>query len=95
MLRAHSEAVHLELESEVTPEEAAERFRRAGGVVVHEDDLPTPRDVAGKDTVHIGRIRRDRAFDPGLALWCVMDQLRKGAALNAIQIAERALGVLA
>lgn len=91
--RAHSEAVHVELDSEVTPEEAADRLRQADGVVVHDEDLPTPRDVAGKDTVHIGRIRRDRAFVPGLALWCVMDQLRKGAALNAIQIAERALGV--
>jgi len=93
VLRAHSEAVHLELTSDVSPEEAAERFRRTSGVVVHDADLPTPRDVAGKDTVHIGRIRRDRAFEPGLAFWCVMDQLRKGAALNAIQIAERALGV--
>ena len=95
VLRAHSEAVHMELESEVSPDAAAERFRRVEGVVVHDQELPTPRDVAGKDTVHIGRIRRDRAFEPGLALWCVMDQLRKGAALNAIQIAERALGVRA
>jgi len=95
VLRAHSEAVHVELDAEVSPEQAAERFRQADGVVVHDEDLPTPRDVAGKDTVHIGRIRRDRAFKPGLALWCVMDQLRKGAALNAIQIAERALSVRA
>ena len=91
--RAHSEAVHVELESEVSPAELASRLQGAEGVVVHEDELPTPRDVAGKDPVHIGRIRRDRAFVPGLALWCVMDQLRKGAALNAVQIAERALGV--
>ena len=83
----------MELASEVTPEEAAQRLRDADGIIVHDEELPTPRDVAGKDTVHIGRIRRDRAFDPGLALWCVMDQLRKGAALNAVQIAERALGV--
>ncbi|MEM8885068.1 MAG: aspartate-semialdehyde dehydrogenase [Planctomycetota bacterium] len=91
--RAHAEAVHLELEREVSPDEAATRMRDSEGVVVHDGELPTPRDVAGKDRVHIGRIRRDRAFQPGLALWCVMDQLRKGAALNAIQIAERALGV--
>jgi len=91
--RAHAEAVHLELEEELSPADAAERMAATAGVVVHADDFPTPRDVAGKDTVHIGRIRRDRAFTPGLALWCVMDQLRKGAALNAIQIAERALGV--
>ncbi|MHC4938624.1 MAG: aspartate-semialdehyde dehydrogenase [Planctomycetota bacterium] len=95
VLRAHSEAVHVELDAEVSPEEAADRLRSSDGVVVHDHELPTPRDVAGLDTVHIGRIRRDRAFKPGLALWCVMDQLRKGAALNAIQIAERALGVRA
>ena len=51
--------------------------------------LPTPREVAGSDDVVVGRVRPDRAFTPGLALWCVMDQLRKGAALNAVQIAER------
>ena len=61
------------------------------GIVLHRTEFPTPRDVAGKDPVHIGRIRADRAFVPGLALWCVMDQLRKGAALNAIQIAETAV----
>ena len=93
--RAHAEAVHVELDRKVDPEEAASAFRGAPGIVLHETGFPTPRDAAGKDPVHIGRIRADRAFEPGLALWCVMDQLRKGAALNAIQIAESALGVTA
>jgi len=88
--RAHSEAVHVELDRKVEPGELLEAYRKAPGVVAHESDFPTPRDVAGKDSVHVGRIRADRAFVPGLALWCVMDQLRKGAALNAIQIAETA-----
>jgi aspartate-semialdehyde dehydrogenase len=91
--RAHAEAVHVELDRAVSPAAAADAFRDAPGIVLHESGFPTPRDVAGKDGVHIGRIRADRAFEPGLALWCVMDQLRKGAALNAIQIAETVLGV--
>jgi len=86
--RAHAEAVHVELDREIAIREALDAYREAPGTVLHPVDFPTPRDVAGKDSVHIGRIRADRAFDPGLALWCVMDQLRKGAALNAIQIAE-------
>jgi len=93
--RAHAEAIHVELDQPVDPASAADAFRHAPGIVLHEKDFPTPRDAAGKDPVHIGRIRADRAFDPGLALWCVMDQLRKGAALNAIQIAESVLGVAA
>jgi aspartate-semialdehyde dehydrogenase len=89
--RAHSEAVHVELEKELSPEEALDVFDAAPGMRVHREGFPTPRDVAGSDEVHVGRVREDRAFRPGLALWCVMDQLRKGAALNAVQIAERAL----
>ncbi len=91
--RAHAEALHLELERPLTPVEARRVLGEAAGVVVAEDDLPTPREVAGTDEVHVGRVREDRAFAPGLALWAVMDQLRKGAALNAVQIAECAMGV--
>jgi aspartate-semialdehyde dehydrogenase len=87
--RAHAEAIHLELERPLTPDEARAACAEAPGVRVAE--LPTPREVAGTDDVHVGRIRTDRAFEPGLALWCVMDQLRKGAALNAVQIAESLL----
>lgn len=91
--RAHAEAVHLELLRPLTPDEARAAYADAPGVRVTRDGLPTPRDVAGTDDVQVGRVRTDRAFRPGLALWCVMDQLRKGAALNAVQIAERALRI--
>jgi len=91
--RAHAEALHVELEKPLDVEAAKRVLAEGEGVVVSDDELPTPREIAGKDGVHVGRIRKDRAFDPGLALWAVMDQLRKGAALNTVQIAERALGV--
>jgi len=87
--RAHSQAVHVELGRALAPEEALGLYDRAPGVKVVREGLPTPREVSGTDEVHVGRVRTDRAFTPGLALWCVMDQLRKGAALNAVQIAER------
>lgn len=91
--RAHAEAVHVELAAPLSPEDARAAYAEAPGIVVHEEGFPTPRVVAGTDDVHIGRVRADRAFSPGLALWCVMDQLRKGAALNAVQIAEHALRI--
>ena len=90
--RAHSQAVHMELCGPLAPGEAIEAYRDAPGVIAREDALPTPRDVSLTDEVFVGRVRADRAFAPGLALWCVMDQLRKGAALNAVQIVEQALG---
>ncbi|MGQ0614348.1 MAG: aspartate-semialdehyde dehydrogenase [Planctomycetaceae bacterium] len=93
VLRAHSEAVHVELERVLEPAEAAAAWEAASGVKYWREGFPTPREAAGTDEVHVGRVRLDRAFEAGLALWCVMDQLRKGAALNAVQIAERALGV--
>lgn len=89
VLRAHSQAVHVELAKPLAPEEALSLYDKAEGVRAVRDGLPTPREVAGSDDVVVGRVRLDRAFSPGLALWCVMDQLRKGAALNAVQIAER------
>jgi len=93
---AHAEAVHVELERPLSPGDARDVLAAAEGVeVAPEGDFPTPREVAGTDSVQVGRIRGDRAFEPGLALWCVMDQLRKGAAVNAVQIAERALGTAA
>jgi aspartate-semialdehyde dehydrogenase len=93
VLRAHAQAVHAELRGPLSREEAIDACRAARGLVVHEEGFPTPREVAGSDDVHVGRIRPDRAFRPGVALWCVMDQLRKGAALNAVQIAELAMGI--
>jgi len=82
----HCEAVWVELEDDLPPERARELLAAAPSVrVVH---VPTPQDAAGTDEVLVGRIRRDATVDRGLALFLACDNLRKGAALNAIQIAE-------
>jgi aspartate-semialdehyde dehydrogenase len=82
----HAQAVWLETESPLAPAEAESVLREAVGVTVAES--PTPGTVAGTDDVHVGRIRRDPTASNGLALLVVNDNLRKGAALNAVQIAE-------
>jgi aspartate-semialdehyde dehydrogenase len=91
-LRAHSEAVWVETERPVSIEEARTAFEKAEGVIVQdrpaEKIYPMPLFAAGKDAVYVGRIRRDIAHPNGLSFWCVSDQIRKGAALNAVQIAE-------
>jgi aspartate-semialdehyde dehydrogenase len=88
----HSLAVFVETERALVPEEATAILRAAPGVVVRDgDDYPTPAEVAGSDEVFVGRIRRDLSSLRGLAFWVVADNLRKGAALNAVQIAERAV----
>jgi aspartate-semialdehyde dehydrogenase len=88
----HSESINLEFERPLTAEEAREALRRAPGVVVVDDaarrQFPLPLDAAGRDEVFVGRIRRDPTVPNGLNLWVVADNLRKGAATNAIQIAE-------
>jgi len=88
----HSEAIHLELDQPMAPDEARDLLGRAPGVVVVDDprasQYPMPLDVAGQDPVYVGRIRRDPSHPRGLALWVVGDNLRKGAALNAIQVFE-------
>jgi aspartate-semialdehyde dehydrogenase len=85
----HSEAVWIELEQPLGPEEAAELLRAAPSVrVLDLPAFPTPAAAAGEDDVLVGRIRHDRAGENGLALYVSSDNLRKGAALNAIQIAE-------
>ena len=92
VMRAHSEAVWVETERAVSPEEAREAFNKAEGVVVvdnpAEKQYPMPLFVAGKDPVYVGRIRKDLANDKGLSFWIVGDQIKKGAALNAVQIAQ-------
>jgi len=92
VLRAHSEAVFLELERELSPEAAREALAGAPGVRVVDDPAagryPTPREADGIDDVLVGRIRRDPTCATGLCLFLAGDQLRKGAALNAVQIAE-------
>jgi aspartate-semialdehyde dehydrogenase len=97
--RAHSEAVNVEFERPVAPDEARAWLSRAPGVRVVDDPatltFPTPRDADGGDEVLVGRIRRDPGHPRALDLWLTGDQLRKGAALNAVQIAEMRLGVAA
>ena len=92
VMRAHSETIWVETERPISVEEAREAFATSEGVVLM-DDLenkvyPMPLDMAGKDPVYVGRIRKDLACDNGLVFWTVSDQIRKGAALNAVQIAE-------
>lgn len=88
----HSEAVHVEFTNPITPQEAREILSEAPGVAVVDEPekgiYPHPRMAAGRDEVFVGRIRRDKALQNGLAMWVVSDNLRKGAALNAVQIAE-------
>jgi aspartate-semialdehyde dehydrogenase len=85
----HSLALTLGFENALSPERATEILSKARGVVVHE--MPTPRLVTGKDPSYVGRIRRSDALENGLALFVSGDNLRKGAALNAVQIAEALL----
>ena len=88
----HSEAVNVEFEEPITADEARDILREAPGCLVidkHEDGgYATPLDSAGEDATYISRIREDGTVDNGLAMWIVSDNLRKGAALNAVQIAE-------
>ena len=86
VLVGHSQAVWVETERSVSPGEAREILARRPAP--RAADRPTPADAAGADTVLVGRIRRDTTAENGLALWIVNDNLRKGAALNAVQIAE-------
>ena len=91
-LRSHSEAIWVETERPVSVEEAKAAFAKAEGLVIEdnpaEKKYPMPLFLAGKDPVYIGRIRKDLANDNGLTFWIVGDQIKKGAALNAVQIAE-------
>ena len=89
---SHSEAVNIEFENPITAEEAREILREAPGCLVvdkHEDGgYITPYEAAGEDATYVSRIREDATVEHGLAMWVVSDNLRKGAALNAVQIAE-------
>src|SRR3954447_8973232 len=89
---AHSEAVNIEFENPISAEEATSILRSAPGCLVIDKREPggyiTPHEAAGEDATYISRIREDITVENGLVLWCVSDNLRKGAALNAVQIAE-------
>ncbi|MDR2388191.1 MAG: aspartate-semialdehyde dehydrogenase [Tannerellaceae bacterium] len=92
VIRSHSEATWIETERPVSVEEARRAFAEAEGIVLQDDpsckEYPMPLFVAGKDPVYVGRIRKDIAHPNGLTFWTVSDQIKKGAALNAVQIAE-------
>jgi len=92
VMRAHSEAIWVETEKEISVEQARAAFEKAEGVIVidnpAEKQYPMPLYLAGRDEVFVGRIRKDLTTSNGLAFWTVSDQIKKGAALNAVQIAE-------
>lgn len=92
VLRCHSEAINVELERPMKANEARAALAAMPGMIVYDDPVkklyPMPLDATGKDEVYVGRVREDESIANGLNLWVVSDNLRKGAALNAIQIAE-------
>lgn len=92
VMRAHSESVWVETERPISVEEAKDAFSKADGVILMDDTVnkvyPMPLHLAGEDPVYVGRIRKDISNPNGLTFWCVSDQIKKGAALNAVQIAE-------
>ncbi|MBQ4404650.1 MAG: aspartate-semialdehyde dehydrogenase, partial [Selenomonadaceae bacterium] len=90
--RSHAESVNVEFENEVSVNEARAALEKFPGVIVRDnpDEMiyPQPLETSGKDAVEVGRIRKDFSIEHGLNLWVCGDQIRKGAALNALQIAE-------
>ncbi len=91
-LRAHSESIWVETEKSLFVEEVQDAFSKAEGVVLIDNpaknEYPMPLFLSGKDSVHIGRVRKDLSNPKGITFWSVSDQIKKGAALNAVQIAE-------
>lgn len=89
---SHSEAINVQTRRKLSAAEAREALAAFPGIVVLDDvsrlEYPMPLDAAGRDAVYVGRIREDETVENGLNFWCVSDNLRKGAALNAVQIAE-------
>jgi aspartate-semialdehyde dehydrogenase len=96
VFRGHSESVNIETEKKLTANDVRAVLSKAPGVVVFDaprkNVYPLPIHVAGKDETYVGRIREDESIEKGINLWIVADNLRKGAALNAVQIAERLIG---
>ena len=90
---SHAVSANVEMEEHVSVEEAREAFSNQEGCVVvdyrQDEGYVTPKEAAGEDAVYVSRIREDITAENGLAFWCVSDNLRKGAALNAVQIAEK------
>lgn len=96
VFRSHSESIYIEFDEELSPEEARAILQNSEGVKVVDDPknnaYPMPIQTSNQDLVYVGRIRRDISNRKALNLWCAGDQLRKGAAVNAVQIAELLLG---
>ncbi|MCX8034392.1 MAG: aspartate-semialdehyde dehydrogenase [Thermodesulfovibrio sp.] len=92
VFRGHSESINIETEKKITAQQVRELLSKAPGVVVidnpEKNEYPLPIYASGKDEVFVGRIREDESIDNGINMWLVSDNLRKGAALNAVQIAE-------
>lgn len=92
VLRAHSEAIWIETEQPVSVEDARKAFESAPGLIVMDDPenkvYPMPLEIANQDPVYVGRLRKDLCNERGLSFWVVGDQIKKGAALNAVQIAQ-------
>ena len=92
VMRAHSESIWVETEQDITVEQARKAFAESEGIILMDEPAekvyPMPLFIAGKDPVYVGRIRKDISGENGLTFWCVADQIKKGAALNAVQIAE-------
>ncbi|MBI3378475.1 MAG: aspartate-semialdehyde dehydrogenase [Nitrospirae bacterium] len=93
VFRCHAESLNIETEKKITPNEVRAVLSKSPGIVVFDapekNIYPLPVDVAGKDETYVGRIREDESIDNGINMWIVADNLRKGAALNAVQIAEK------
>ncbi|MEW6116403.1 MAG: aspartate-semialdehyde dehydrogenase [Nitrospirota bacterium] len=92
VFRGHSESVNIETGKKLTSNEVRELLSKAPGITIYDapekNAYPLPVDVAGKDDIYVGRIREDESIENGITMWIVADNLRKGAALNAVQIAE-------
>ncbi len=92
VFKSHSESVNIETDKKLTPAEVRSILSKSPGITIldvpEKNVYPLPIDVAGKDDVYVGRIRTDESIDNGINIWIVSDNLRKGAALNAVQIAE-------
>jgi aspartate-semialdehyde dehydrogenase len=93
VFRSHSESLNIETEKKLSPNEVRAILSQAPGVIVYDvpekNIYPVPLNVAGKDETYVGRIREDESIENGINMWIVADNLRKGAALNAVQIAEK------
>jgi aspartate-semialdehyde dehydrogenase len=93
VFRGHSESLNIETEKKLSPNEVRAILSKAPGIIVYDvpekNIYPVPLNVAGKDDTYVGRIREDESIENGINMWIVADNLRKGAALNAVQIAEK------